>query len=465
MLEGLLYLHDQGVIHRDIKGSNILATKEGSVKLADFGVATRVVTSANSDDKLENASEATGVVIDRSVVGSPYWMAPEVIEQSGATTASDIWSLGCTIIELLQGHPPYHHLDPMPALFRIVNDDCPPLPDQASSVVRDFLMQCFQKDPNLRVSARQLLKHPWMMSARKQLDRIHQSAQASSRRLNTSNGDSNRRSTAAVPYEETVAQVREWNKALDQSQTTTNSRLRAPHPPSNARRTSNEILHKLYSSSITPLPIGASVYPVISNVGLKSQLKNFPEVSSSTENKENEDNWDDDFVGDAPLFAVRGAMTTQSSSSHSNESDKSRTLRPLQSRLPKVRAGNLTSIGGNGDGATAPLQSPDHRRSNSTSSEKFPNVQLQTRRGSSTIRVPRLLEKPAHSPQPARPVPNSESGSGPIYVSGGQPESDVELYDNDYSDSFSTNKLDAQWHRRKLKLRRSPTNNVCSAQN
>lgn len=118
VLQGLLYLHEQGVIHRDIKGANILTTKEGLVKLADFGVAT----------KAQGLSES-------SVVGTPYWMAPEVIELSGATTASDIWSLGCTVIELLDGKPPYHKLQPMPALFRIVNDDHPPLPGGASPVI------------------------------------------------------------------------------------------------------------------------------------------------------------------------------------------------------------------------------------------------------------------------------------------------------------------------------------------
>ena len=118
VLNGLLYLHEQGVIHRDIKRANILTTKEGLVKLADFGVATR------KDNGLHESS----------VVGTPYWMAPEVIELAGATTASDIWSLGCTVIELLDGKPPYHKLQPMPALFRIVNDDHPPLPEGASPV-------------------------------------------------------------------------------------------------------------------------------------------------------------------------------------------------------------------------------------------------------------------------------------------------------------------------------------------
>ncbi|KAK6517240.1 hypothetical protein TWF281_003905 [Arthrobotrys megalospora] len=93
-------------------------------------------------------------------------MAPEVIELVGATTASDIWSVGCTVIELLTGDPPYYDLSPMQALFRIVSDDHPSLPDGASAAVRDFLMQCFQKDPNLRVSARKLLRHPWIVKTR-----------------------------------------------------------------------------------------------------------------------------------------------------------------------------------------------------------------------------------------------------------------------------------------------------------
>ncbi|KAL0446585.1 UNVERIFIED_CONTAM: MAP3K epsilon protein kinase [Sesamum latifolium] len=161
VLEGLVYLHEQGVIHRDIKGANILTTKEGLVKLADFGVAT----------KLNEADVNT-----HSVVGTPYWMAPEllyslacagyakqcrefdrnpstshikvsseVIEMSGVCAASDIWSVGCTVIELLTCIPPYYDLQPMPALFRIVQDEHPPLPDSLSPAITDFLLQCFKK--------------------------------------------------------------------------------------------------------------------------------------------------------------------------------------------------------------------------------------------------------------------------------------------------------------------------------
>lgn len=90
-------------------------------------------------------------------------MAPEVVNQSDkTTTASDIWSLGALIIELLTGRPPYFFLDPMPALFRIVNDDMPPLPEDISSEAKSFLVACFQKDPALRSGAKSLLNHAWV---------------------------------------------------------------------------------------------------------------------------------------------------------------------------------------------------------------------------------------------------------------------------------------------------------------
>ncbi|XP_028783754.1 MAP3K epsilon protein kinase 1-like [Neltuma alba] len=154
VLEGLVYLHEQGVIHRDIKGANILTTKEGLVKLADFGVAT----------KLTEADVNT-----HSVVGTPYWMAPEVIEMSGVCAASDIWSVGCTVIELLTCVPPYFDLQPMPALFRIVQDEHPPLPDSLSADMTDFLCQCFKKDARQRPDAKTLLSHPWIQNCRRAL--------------------------------------------------------------------------------------------------------------------------------------------------------------------------------------------------------------------------------------------------------------------------------------------------------
>lgn len=127
VLEGLVYLHEQGVIHRDIKGANILTNKDGSVKLADFGVSSRAPTP-------DLAAAAANPDADNEVVGSPYWMAPEVIEQSGATAASDVWSVGCVVVELLEGKPPFGHLTPMQALWRIVQDESMRIPEGASPV-------------------------------------------------------------------------------------------------------------------------------------------------------------------------------------------------------------------------------------------------------------------------------------------------------------------------------------------
>ncbi|RIA04392.1 hypothetical protein BRARA_K01371, partial [Brassica rapa] len=103
-----------------------------------------------------------------SVVGTPYWMAPEVIEMSGVCAASDIWSVGCTVIELLTCVPHYD-LQPMPALFRIVQDDNPPIPDSLSPDITDFLRQCFKKDSRQRPDAKTLLSHPWIRFSRRAL--------------------------------------------------------------------------------------------------------------------------------------------------------------------------------------------------------------------------------------------------------------------------------------------------------
>jgi serine/threonine protein kinase len=239
VLQGLLYLHEQGVIHRDIKGANILTTKEGLVKLADFGVATK-----------SNASEY-------SVVGTPYWMAPEVIQLSGATTASDIWSLGCTVIELLDGRPPYHNLPPMPALFKIVQDDHPPIPEGVSPAVRDFLMQCFQKDPNLRVSAKKMLKHPWILNAKKTNSVI---------------------SEQQTKYDAAVKSVQQWNEAL--------------------KSPDHDSIRKSRPSSLSPMPTRkelTSSRPAASTKPLQLQPRLDPEAFKSPDIDAN-DVWDDDFA-------------------------------------------------------------------------------------------------------------------------------------------------------------------------
>jgi serine/threonine protein kinase len=90
-------------------------------------------------------------------------VAPEVIELKGASTKSDIWSLGCTLVELVTGKPPYADLIAMSAMFRIVEDPLPPLPDNISDDMKSFLTACFQKDPENRLTATQLKQHAWIL--------------------------------------------------------------------------------------------------------------------------------------------------------------------------------------------------------------------------------------------------------------------------------------------------------------
>ncbi|KAF9941035.1 hypothetical protein BGZ67_006091 [Mortierella alpina] len=147
ILEGLVYLHGKQVVHCDLKAANILTTKNGNVKLSDFGVSLNL--------KVKESDFG-------AVAGTPNWMAPEVIELKGASPASDIWSLGCTIVEMLTGRPPYADLLAMTTLFRIVEDERPPLPSNLSVDLLDFLCQCFQKDPTRRPSAGTLGRHVWI---------------------------------------------------------------------------------------------------------------------------------------------------------------------------------------------------------------------------------------------------------------------------------------------------------------
>jgi serine/threonine protein kinase len=173
VLQGLAYLHDQGVVHRDIKGANILTTKDGVVKLADFGVAARLGDSntggggGGGGDTTTTTNDAAGE--ETQPAGTPYWMAPEVVELKTVTTASDIWSVGCLAVELLTGQPPYYELQPLSALYNIVQNPHPPLPTIASPSMLDFLLQCFRKDPTSRPSAKELLQHPWVLHNRRTL--------------------------------------------------------------------------------------------------------------------------------------------------------------------------------------------------------------------------------------------------------------------------------------------------------
>lgn len=164
ILNGLSFLHNRGIMHRDIKGANILVDNKGGIKISDFGISKKVesdlVLATNKSGA--GGGGAGGAAHRPSLQGSVFWMAPEVVKQTSYTIKADIWSLGCLVVEMISGTHPWAELNQMQALFQIGMGRKPSLPDEISNECRDFLEKTFELDYNNRPSADELLNHAFM---------------------------------------------------------------------------------------------------------------------------------------------------------------------------------------------------------------------------------------------------------------------------------------------------------------
>eukprot|EP01129_Flabellula_baltica_P004268 TRINITY_DN1471_c0_g1_i2.p1 TRINITY_DN1471_c0_g1~~TRINITY_DN1471_c0_g1_i2.p1 ORF type:complete len:334 (+),score=63.36 TRINITY_DN1471_c0_g1_i2:332-1333(+) len=149
ILKGIKYLHSLQRIHRDLKSDNILFSNTGQVKIADFGFTAQLTKDRGERD---------------TVLGTPYWMSPEIIKGKKYGTMADIWGMGIILYEMTEGHPPYHNKSRIDALDLIQKKGCPNLrhPEDWSDGLRYFLKHCLKKKPEKRLNATELSKHPYV---------------------------------------------------------------------------------------------------------------------------------------------------------------------------------------------------------------------------------------------------------------------------------------------------------------
>jgi hypothetical protein len=152
ILLGTSYLHSNGIVHRDIKGANILISDQGVAKLTDFGASKRL---SDDDDTLNGC---------KTFSGTPFWMAPEVIRNEQYGRKADVWSIGCTLVEMVTGnHPWFPRTNAFAVMFHVTNtNEAPEVPPTLSEACLDFLSLCFDRDPEARPSVDELLEHEFV---------------------------------------------------------------------------------------------------------------------------------------------------------------------------------------------------------------------------------------------------------------------------------------------------------------